>query len=275
MSLAPATRSIKADWVNPCKKNPSLLSPYCFRFLNQEHELKSPKDWNNPQWGKLWLYNLHYFDYLNENNPPIPPLTKGGKGGFSDKEDGEKKDGIHQQIIERWIQENPPGMGNGWGPYPLSLRIVNWIKWVFAGNELPEKAGNSLATQARCLRKKLEYHLPGNHLFANAKALVFPGLFFKGLEAEEWLSTGLRILKKQVPEQVLGDGGHFERSPMYHSIIIEDLLDLINIVQTYGYQDSAEWNKAVKKMLHWLNVMCHPDGQIALLGKTMGSHLKY
>ncbi len=245
MAPAPELRIVKGNWTKPCEKPPSLFSPYSFKFLNVKHELKSLNDWNNPRWEKLWLYNLHYFDDLQAC-------------------DAENKKALHLDLIGKWIQENPPGMGNGWEPYPISLRIVNWIKWVFAGNELPEKAGNSLATQARYLRKKLEYHLPGNHLFANAKALVFTGLFLKGLEAEEWLSTGLRILKKQIPEQILADGGHFERSPMYHSIILEDMLDLINIVQTYGYQDPAEWNKAVKKMLRWLNVMCHPDGQIAL-----------
>ena len=24
-----------------------------------------PADWNRPDWDKLWLYNLHYFDDLN------------------------------------------------------------------------------------------------------------------------------------------------------------------------------------------------------------------
>lgn len=101
VSSAPAIKPIKANWIKPCKKNPSLLSPYCFRFLNQEHELNSVKDWNNPQWERLWLYNLHYFDDLQAC-------------------DAENKKALHFDLIEKWIQENPPGMGNGWEPYPLS-----------------------------------------------------------------------------------------------------------------------------------------------------------
>jgi uncharacterized heparinase superfamily protein len=264
ISPAPERKPIKCNWIKPCGKAPSLFSPYRFRFLNQEHELNSVKDWNNPEWEKLWLYNLHYFDYLNENNPPIPPLTKGGKGGFSDEEDGEKKDGIHQQIIERWIDENPPFAGNGWEPYPLSLRIVNWIKWVLDGNGLPDDALHSLAVQVRYLFKKLEFHLLGNHLFANAKALIFAGLFFDGSEAELWLNKGLKILLKQVTEQILDDGGHFELSPMYHSIILEDILDLVNIMRTYGRTPPVICLDSVEKMLYWLKIMCHPDGQIAL-----------
>ena len=83
--------------------------------------------------------------------------------------------------------------------------------------------------QVRFLRKRLEIHLLGNHLFANAKALVFAGLYFTGNEADEWLGKGLAILEREVPEQVLRDGGHFERSPMHHGIILEDLLDLLNV----------------------------------------------
>ncbi len=135
---------------------------------------------------------------------------------------------------------------------------------------------DSLAVQVRFLRKRLEVHLLGNHLFANAKALVFAGLYFSGDEAEEWLQKGLSILEREVPEQVLGDGGHFERSPMYHSIILEDLLDLVGVFGIYGgrYEGEGQFFKAdpvfagmtdvfaeaVGGRLEWMQAMTHPDG---------------
>ena len=72
----------------------------------------------------------------------------------------------------------------------------------------------------------------GNHVFANAKALVYAGLFFDGIEANDWLAKGMKILVKECNEQILPDGGHFELSPMYHAIVLEDILDLINICRT-------------------------------------------
>ncbi len=248
ISSAPERRSVKGTWINPCKKSPSLLSPYCFRFLNQEHELNSVKGWNNPQWEKLWLYNLHYFDDLQAR-------------------DAENKKALHFDLIGKWIHENSPGKGNGWEPYPTSLRIVNWIKWGLDGNCLSDEAMHSLAVQARYLLRRLEFHLLGNHLFANAKALIFAGLFFCGVEAEKWLNKGLQILAKEVPEQVLADGGHFERSPMYHAIVLEDLLDLINISQVYDgvvlAEIQAKWRYKTSKMLFALSKQSHPDGEIA------------
>ncbi|MCK5662355.1 MAG: hypothetical protein KAI17_02665, partial [Thiotrichaceae bacterium] len=34
-----------------------------FTFLNLSHEFEDVIDWNCPAYGKLWTYNLNYFDY--------------------------------------------------------------------------------------------------------------------------------------------------------------------------------------------------------------------
>jgi len=223
-------------------------------FLNKEENLSDRKCWNDSSKEKLWLYNLHYFDDLNAA-------------------DASERAGWHRVLIQRWIAENPPTKGNGWESYPLSLRIVNWIKWASQGNGMEPAWLDSLAMQASYLRKRLEYHLLGNHLFANAKALVFAGLYFSGDEADEWLAKGVSILVKEIPEQVLDDGGHFELSPMYHSIILEDLLDLINLSRVYENHDLLtdkvdSWIEKVQKMRIWLKNMYHPDGDISFFNDT-------
>mgnify|MGYP002381133991 CR=1 FL=1 len=186
----------------------------------------------------MWLYNLHYFDH------PSP------------------------ELIHDWITENPPGVGNGWEPYPISLRMVNWIKaHLEYGNLLDDTALQSLASQAAYLEQSVEHHILANHLFANAKALTFAGVFFEGGQADQWFQTGLQLLRRELKEQILEDGAHFERSPMYHSLITEDLLDLINLATLYPDRiDSADlqnWKRTAERMLGWLLQMTHPDGQIA------------
>ncbi len=162
----------------------------------------------------------------------------------------------------RWAEDNPPPFGTGWESYPTSLRIVNWIKWALAGNELPPVADHGLSVQARWLRRRIEYHLLGNHLLANAKALIFAGTYFDGLEADAWRRQGERILWEQLPEQILPDGGHYERSPMYHLLVLEDLLDLVNLYNAYQRQVPALWRDVVERMLAWSGLMRHPDGEI-------------
>ena len=245
---APPLRAGAGSWVGPLSGEPCLLGPTTFRFLDQTRTLVDAADWNRPDWDKLWLYNLHYFDDLNA-------------------ERAKERQDWHHALIARWIADNPPGHGNGWEPYPLSLRIVNWIQWILAGHPPQSDWLDSLAIQARYLARRLEWHLLGNHLFANAKALVHAGLFFAGPEAERWLIAGLRVLDRQLPEQILPDGGHFERSPMYHAIILKDVLDLLNLAEVYsgrvGTSRTGWWRDAASRMLDWLRAMTPPDGGIA------------
>lgn len=171
-------------------------------------------DWHGGEFPKLWRYNLHYFDYLS-----WPGLTTGQKTTLADS----------------WIRANPPGGGDGWEPYPLSLRTVNWIKHWLSGEmeaPIPQAWTNSLASQLAWLAMNLEQHILANHLLKNAKALVFGGMYLAGPDAIRWLHTGLRIMVAEADEQVLADGGHFERSPMYHGIVLEDYLDVVNLAQS-------------------------------------------
>lgn len=249
---APALRTASARWAS-CARKPSMSGPATFCFLSITRELTAPADWNRADWSKLWLYNLHYFDDLNADT-------------------ADKRTAWHLDLIARWIDQNPPAGGNGWEPYPTSLRIVNWVKWALAGNQLDADAVHSLAVQARWLNAHLEWHLLGNHLLANAKALVFAGSFFAGPEADAWRLKGLAILQREVAEQLLPDGGHFERSPMYHAIILEDLLDLIQLglrwPEIADTEMLAAWLQRTTHMLGWLGAMTHPDGEVAFFNDT-------
>lgn len=241
---APPVRGLVAGWCVPVSREQSQLDERRFRFLNVEHEIVSVKSWNSQVLEKLWLYNLHYFDDLNSQH-------------------AETRRSWHLTTLSRWIQENPPGVGVGWEPYPISMRVVNWIKWCLAGNEPSEAIKHSLAVQLRFLSRRLEVHLLGNHLFANAKALIFGGLFFEGGEAASWYALGKKVIVGQIDEQILPDGGHFERSPMYHSLLLEDLLDLLNLHLAHGKSFDPYWREKITKMFAWLSAMTHPDGEIA------------
>ncbi|WP_345843822.1 alginate lyase family protein [Shewanella algae] len=207
-------------------------------------------NWNDRSKDKLWLYNLHYFNELNAGDVVLCP----------------QRIEFLNSIIGKWIDENPPIEGNGWEAYPLSLRIVNWIKY-FHEIVVPYHFEASLYLQTRVLEQKLEYHLLGNHLFANAKALVFSGCYFNDEIAKTWLNKGLKIVDVQINEQVLNDGGNFELSPMYHNIMLLDMLDLYNLSNAYDVTElnvrKEHWKSIIIKMLQWSRSMSHPDGEIS------------
>jgi uncharacterized heparinase superfamily protein len=247
-SSAGKLREQSSSWLEPAKQSQRMFSENSFTFLNVSRDINSISDWNNRQWDKLWIYNLHYFDDLTAV-------------------DAEQRIEWHQSLIKRWIDENPIGTGNGWEPYPSSLRIVNWIKWGLAGKwlgyELKDNWLDSLNIQIQFLSKNLETHILGNHLFANAKALLFAGLFFSGTNAEAWYQIGKKLVEIELPEQILEDGGNFELSTMYHQIFLEDLLDIINIHHSYGRMIPVGVEERIPKVVQWLDTMTHPDGEIS------------
>jgi uncharacterized heparinase superfamily protein len=236
------------------KKKQSYFPPDLFLFLNKTKKLSPEGSWNSLNIEKLWQYNLHYFDDLTAVN-------------------AEERNESHEDLINSWIVKNPVGIGEGWEAYPLSLRIVNWIKWHLWGNNLSESFKRSLVIQIRFLNKTIEYHLLGNHLFENAKALIFGGLFFCGDEPDKWLNKGLCILTKELKEQILIDGGHFELSPLYHSIVLEGILDIFNISKAFPgivpVKIIEDLETYANKMRKWYFYMSHPDGHLSFFNDAV------
>ena len=207
-------------------------------------------DWISDEMPKLWRYNLHYFDYLLE---PARSNTQ------------------KEHLISDWISNNPVGRGDAWEPYTTSLRIVNWIKYflqIQPANGLRPESLTSLHKQARWLENNIEYHLLANHYLKNGKALFFAGVFFSGPDAERWLRLGQKILREEAREQILADGGHIERSPMYHSIVLEDYLDVLNLISSSEIQiDPAiteDLKAQTRSALDFLQDVILPDMEIPL-----------
>lgn len=249
---APPLRAVSAELCQAPERPVCMTGPTRFRFLGKVGECAGPADWNSEEQEKLWLYNLHYFDDLTAV-------------------DAEARADWHKPLVGRWIEENPVGEGNGWEPYPLSLRLVNWMQWSLSGGRVPRGFDASLATQARYLSQRIEWHLQGNHLFVNGKALMMAGLYFRGEEAARWLRLGWSIVERELDEEFLCDGAHFELSPMYHSIMLRDLIDLVDFSRIYrgvleeGFPGAeARLQDQVNSAREWLWGMVHPDQQIAL-----------
>ncbi len=219
-----------------------------FTFLNRTKEFGSRVNWRNPEHTYLWDFNLHYFEYLDE----LLSLDKRCS-----------KDTI-KELLGAWIDNNPCPAWPAWHPYPLSLRTTNWVK-LLANH--PEFAGReelrSLYSQFLFLEWNLEKHLLANHLLENSRALLFGGLFFQGSDAKRWLKTAKSIMQRELREQILEGGGHFERSPMYHCLALEGLLDVYAYLSSTG-GDTGWLYGPLEKMCSWLEDIRCPDGRFPL-----------
>jgi uncharacterized heparinase superfamily protein len=246
---APRARSPVTEFIEACPTARNLLDEQRFEALGESHGIAGAEVWNDTGRSALWVYNLHYFDDLNAA-------------------DAAQRREWHRRLLRRWVNENPAGVGIGWHSYPVARRIINWVKWAGREPEAAREFHDSLALQARWLMQRLEFHLGGNHLLANAKALLFAGCHFDGPEAARWLRRGMSIMSREIDEQVLEDGGHFERSPMYHAAVLEDVLDSINILRRFGIEAPVPWSAAAARMLPWLDALTHPDGGVSFFNDS-------
>jgi len=239
---APNRRVKTGRFVTGIERPISVTAPNIFKLLNVEHAVAHASDWNSRTAEKLWLYTLHYHEWLSADRSHID---------------------IQRLFISRWLDENPPCSGIGWEAYPVSIRILHWIKWVTRGEMPVGGMLDSLAAQTRFLMRTVEKHLGANHLFANAIALTASGILFEGQEAEVWLNAGLKILRREFPKQFLADGGHFELSPSYHALLLESILDIENLTRAYDVQCALPWEQSLPRLFEWLAVMSRPDGSFS------------
>jgi len=214
-----------------------------FRFLNLKHAFPTDIDWNTSSHGKLWTYNLNYFEYLNQYG-----LTK--------------DEGL--RLIKDFVGQLEQ-VRDGLEPYPVALRAMNWMKF-FMRRELgkeEDRLQRCLYGHLRRLYDNLEYHLLGNHLLEDAFALFMGGVYF---EDEALLKVAQPLLQNELYEQILGDGGHFERSPMYHQLMLNRLLDVINLLQSNprapGQDLLPGLRETASHMLGWSQNILLPDGAL-------------
>jgi len=217
-----------------------------FNFLNISRSYGSIIDWNDLSQGKLWLYHLCSMNYLGQESL--------GKD-------------LGEMLIKSVTTYDK--LKSGEEPYPVSLRLINIIKFVLKHEIHDAKTDQKLWQWVSLLRRNIEYHLMGNHLLENGFALLFSAVYFNdpGL-----LKTSKKILFLQLEEQILEDGGHFELSPMYHSILLYRLLDCYNLLINNDIPDTIQIKQHIQQkaqlMLGWLQQITWEDGTFPMVNDS-------
>lgn len=207
---------------------------------------------------------LGYFGYA-------PPLLATGEPAAL---------GAVASLVASLSAQNPfsaPGVFRDiWNPYCASHRLLNLLLGLHLFEHHQRQTRRQLAATSEAHRKalmahirfcaafvrlNLEWDLGYNHLLKNLTALV---AYAAGLSA---LPPSWRFLNRNAPAivagQVLADGGHAERSPMYHLLAMFDmqLLADAGVLSPAAADAVAERLAAMRSALTTLTL---PDGDIAL-----------
>lgn len=225
-----------------------------FRFLNVERRL-TEIDWAAEYESPLWTYHLHYFDYAVDL---ARAWRRTGDGRYGRR---------YVELWTGWLDAAASGEAS-LEPYPASVRCMNALRslWLVHERVSTDFAHRLLAAtqfQLDWLAGNLERHLRANHLQKNLTALAWGSLTFSGAKASGW-SRYRDELWEELREQVLPDGGHFERSPTYHAAALEDLLRTRALCRAAGVAVPDDVPERLETMLHALQWLSRPDGTFHL-----------
>lgn len=232
-------REIK-EYLNISNSNLDLDSKYIDRFkvdnilMNQITLLNDATRWDSGKWfdeskTHLWNFNLHYFEY---GIALAAAYTKSSNYKYIHK----LEDLYMNWHKNAYINRN----ADAWHPYTISLRLKNLlitldiVKKKNLSRTCFEVIENDIYCQYVFLQKNLEKNLLGNHYFENLVTVFICSLAFCETAISEQFA---KLLKIEIKEQILPDGMHFERSFMYHNLILEDLLRSYLAIKSANYLD--------------------------------------
>ncbi|MGH0034433.1 MAG: heparinase II/III domain-containing protein [Myxococcota bacterium] len=229
-------------------------------LIGREIVFRDAIDWDFSGEGPLFAYHLHQFDHAR--SPSLAPDARAS-------------------LLLDWLERHE--RGTGWNPHPTSLRILSWGKLLTTPGALCLDAAararvlGSLADQVETLSRSPEIRLQANHLFSNYLGVAFGALLLRHPRSARWWKASVAPFRGELASQVLEDGLHEERSPMYHALLLENVLDLLNLARAaLGAGDAPAGAAALAdqlaetagRMLGALDVLTHPDGEIALFADS-------
>jgi uncharacterized heparinase superfamily protein len=254
------------------------LSRGNFEHLNQVRELGRPVNWllGPVDRDRLWTVTLHYHRWAYEL----------AKLAVRDDELGEQASDLFIELVSDWIARcdvsTPGSRPLAWNAYATATRIGWWIrsalllgetsllgeKWWRRHDDFRGRFLASLWKQSSYLANHVEWDLRGNHLIRDAVGLAWAGRFLDAPKAKKWLAVATSLAVDQCREQVLADGGHFERSAMYHLHVMEDLCLILELIEDAAAK--AQIRSALAGMAEFARWARHPDGAIPLLNDAAG-----
>lgn len=195
-------------------------------LLHESHKIE--KEWHAADASHLWNYNLHYLEFL------IPLAVK-----YTDT--GEERYFLKwEEFMDSWLKQPS---ADSFEPYTISMRIPNLLiclellREKLRNTGLKSRVMTSIYQQYRYLLQTQERALLANHYFENLKTIVISSLLFRELDIYH---KYFDLFLKEIGEQVLPDGLHFERSLMYHKIILEDILRVHMALNSAHHTGDAE-----------------------------------
>lgn len=210
----------------------------------------------------LWSLKLHGFEFLDWFV-------------FSEEtlESSHEARARAREWIRDWDRSTETDIGvegylrGAWTPHAVSLRVLNLSRYyAWSLRDPPSDAFLELVRKliyknALFLANHIEYDVGGNHLIENAAGLSMAGTLFE--DDDTFLETGIDIFES-AESQFLEDGGHYERSPMYHLLTLARYLTVLDLLDESGRRRPDSLLAVTERATRFAAAIRPPDGRIPL-----------
>ncbi|MCA9135473.1 MAG: heparinase II/III-family protein [Planctomycetales bacterium] len=232
-----------------------------FCYLNETRDLNIDSsasaiqiNWN-PDAPRLWRFHLQCHEDMLEIVE-----AKGAAAAF--------------QIVDSWIRDprhrSPSGDPDAWHPFCISRRMPVWLA-LAASHDLPvglqEVFWKSVSDQLAWLCKNCEWDLGGNHLLENLTAIYLADCFLDFGDQETRWSVETELMR-QLADQILPSGEHYERAPTYHALMLVCTLQCIEAAKYAASPSCEAMVKVAGRMTQLARWLRQPDGNMPLLSDS-------
>jgi uncharacterized heparinase superfamily protein len=230
-----------------------------FRFSGET--IREPRPLSRPTVATpAWRAGIDRFDWMND-------LRAAGVPGAQE---------AAIELTRRWLGENLRYREDTWRGDVLAARLRNLLLnsgYLLAGSNAGSADPGfkallmgSLYRQAAHLGRALPDGLYGAALLEAVIALMLAGLMLP--RGERLLVKGRRIFGRELPRQLLADGGHVERSPQVMLELLIRLIDLRDVFTAARRPLPDSLQITIETLASVVLMLCHGDGQLARFNDT-------
>ncbi len=293
MTLFPGVAHDRIERTSTSLPVPKLNSPDLLKAAEAVLRLQSTvycDDFTDVRSGRFLLLNQKYDfgdvdgirwreEFKEERNNPLRRMTLAYMGYVVPLlAEGRQSDlKLVSQILAELEKQNhwsiPGVFRDVWNAYTVSHRVINLLAglalFLRSGGTLEIRSHDVIMTHIRfCVAfvlENLERDLQYNHLLKNYVSLAVYASAVGHLPKS--LSDLPSAIDRSIEQNVLPDGGHSERCPMYHVLCMNDL-DVLSSSGVLGDEFVAKLTSTKSLMKDALAVVTHPDGDIALFNDS-------
>jgi uncharacterized heparinase superfamily protein len=241
-------------WPGDAKRGQTILSG---EIMLAGQIVRNPMPvWFPSEAGSNWLAAWHDFSWIADL------LSVGG--GARD---------AARALVQSWLTDNSDWHPVAWRSDVLATRIYTWIVHFdeIASREadrlLRRAMLTSLASQLRHLARIAAWELSGPARLRALKGLV-AGLVAFGA-SEKRITRALRAIERELPAQVLPDGGHRSRNPSVQLDVLRDLVDTRAALRARHIAVPGALQEVVDRMAPMLRFFRHGDRKLALFNHSI------